>query len=367
MNKKIILIVDDEKEMCFSISLILNRKGYETLTACNGFEAFYVIEKMKSEGKHIDLIICDIIMPEMNGEEFIEALNKIRNSTPILVITGCGTRDLIIKLMRNGCRDFIDKPFLGTELEEHVENLLLDSQIRMLEAKRSENLAKIGEKTSSIIHDINNILTCTRGYTELALMDCDQLSKPINETLQKVLNSANQAESLCNKILNIKKGKPETILIKTEIHPVFQKIIDLINGIIPKSIILKKSIFDKPISLKIDQDQFICAIINLCINSIQAMPEGGELTLSADYADKPEETNNNEECYLCIEIKDTGAGITPENIKKILSGNFTTKARGNGIGLHNVQNIMTEHEGWLDIKSELNKGTDIKLFFPVKR
>ncbi len=362
--KKTILIADDEIEMSFTISLILARNGYETLTASNGHEALQMIEKRRLDGKRIDLIICDILMPEMNGEELIEKLNQDKYQTPILAITGYRTRDLIINLRHNGCNDFIDKPFLMKELEDHVEKLLIESHTKTIEMARQNNQVKIGDKYAASVHDLNNILTCAKEYNELALIESKSSLYPIREHMRKALNSTEQAEELCKKLLNKKEDNNSTLTL-TEIHPVIQGIIDCLNGIIPESINFRTLIIDKPVFQKIDPGQLKRAIINLCINSIQAMPTGGTLTLTVNYCDSALKIDDAFQHCLSITIDDTGCGISSENLYKISTGSFSTKPKGLGIGLQSVKAIMQQHKGLIDIKSELGKGTIVQLLFPA--
>ena len=107
----------------------------------------------------------------------------------------------------------------------------------------------------------------------------------------------------------------------------------------------------------VDPPQIKQILTNLIINAYQAMPEGGELNISAkDEKDK-----------IHLSLTDTGCGISKENIKKLFEPLFTTKARGIGMGLPIAKNLMDINEGKIKVKSEEEKGTTFTLIFPIKK
>jgi len=95
----------------------------------------------------------------------------------------------------------------------------------------------------------------------------------------------------------------------------------------------------------------------LCINAVQAMPEGGHLSVLVEL----------ENGRLTLTIEDTGIGISPENLSKIFSPFFTTKEKGNGLGLAEVQKVVQAHQGWIEVKSEVGKGSRFIVRLPVLR
>jgi signal transduction histidine kinase len=110
------------------------------------------------------------------------------------------------------------------------------------------------------------------------------------------------------------------------------------------------------ILLSIDPHLLQSALFNLCLNAIQAMPDGGELTISMQV----------EGDWVVIELKDTGQGIAKENLSKIFSPFFTTKENGNGLGLAEVQKVIQGHYGWIDVHSEQAQGTTFTIKIPLR-
>ena len=122
--KKKILLVEDEKYSCYSMGLYLKVSGYEVVSANNGLEAFEMVSESVAQAKPFDLIVTDINMPKMSGMEFLDKLKSAKISCPVLAITGYGNKAMIIKLMRKGCDDYLDKPFEPEEFLERVHVML---------------------------------------------------------------------------------------------------------------------------------------------------------------------------------------------------------------------------------------------------
>jgi signal transduction histidine kinase len=125
----------------------------------------------------------------------------------------------------------------------------------------------------------------------------------------------------------------------------------------PKCIPWELHIPNDPVIAPIDSEVLKSALINLVLNAFQAMPLGGVLTISLLKTDS---------CYQ-IAISDTGIGMDEEQLKQIFSPFFTTKEKGNGLGLVEVQKIVQAHYGTIDVRSCVSKGTTFTLTLPLKR
>ena len=121
--KKNILLVEDEEKMLASTSLVLRMAGYDTETAKDGQEAFDKIMVASVKGKLYDLVVTDIIMPKVNGIELIKRINHGKLTIPIIVTTGDGSKKTLVELIRQGCVDYISKPFEAKDLLESINNL----------------------------------------------------------------------------------------------------------------------------------------------------------------------------------------------------------------------------------------------------
>lgn len=122
-----ILVAEDEANLRMGIALSLKTDGYDVTEAADGAEALEAVVRMKSAGMPFDLLVCDIQMPIMDGEELLVKLKEIRALPPTLAITGYGEKELIVRLMRAGCRGYVDKPFDPDTLCAQVAAMLADS------------------------------------------------------------------------------------------------------------------------------------------------------------------------------------------------------------------------------------------------
>ncbi len=363
-NTKRILIADDEKQTTYCLSMILRMRGYEAITADNGRDALYSIVEMQHSGTPIDLLICDIRMPGLSGEALISKLHELKLQIPTLVMTAFGEKNLVVRLMRLGCRDFIDKPFEPAEIRERVENLLAQTGEELLEARRKDQLAIVGEVAHSLVHDMNNMLTGAVGYAELAIEEVDP-AHPVSEKLHKLLVGASIGAETCRKLLALRNGNRAVVKAPTDVGSVVERIAVILRSIAPQSVEVRTNLPGKQVWLKADAACIQQALLNLGINALDAMPCGGQLTLSLCCGRRPGGSPVTRPDCISVSVTDTGCGVLPGNLPKLFEEGFTTKQKGNGYGLARVKKIVEEHNGWIDVESEPMKGSNFILNLPA--
>ena len=144
---------------------------------------------------------------------------------------------------------------------------------------------------------------------------------------------------------------------RCDVNQVLNDVIFLVrNEAIKHSIIIENIEAEGIPKVVIDQDQLKQVFINILINGIQAMPDGGKIRIRTSLAD----VNG-----IKVSISDTGPGIPPEDVERVFDPFFTTKPNGTGLGLSIVQRIIKEHKGDIKIRSEVGKGTTFDLILPV--
>lgn len=129
-NECHVLIAEDEEQILGTMSLVLQGMGCQVSTANSGVQALKVLEKERTGTSPVDVLITDIQMPEMTGEELIRQVRLLEPDLPVLVMTGFGTKELLVQLMRYGCQDYLDKPFRKAEFVNRVSPLLEKAQQR---------------------------------------------------------------------------------------------------------------------------------------------------------------------------------------------------------------------------------------------
>lgn len=128
MRRKHILVTDDEKNILRTLEFILEAANYRVSLADRGQKALEIILRNRNSESHIDLLITDLQMPDMSGLTLIQELNKMGINIPKMVITGHGSKDVVIHLMQNRCNDYMEKPIDDEELLKRVELLIQASE-----------------------------------------------------------------------------------------------------------------------------------------------------------------------------------------------------------------------------------------------
>jgi len=239
------------------------------------------------------------------------------------------------------------------------EDRLKKTEEELLKIQELEN---IGILAGGIAHDFNNILTGIFGNIFLAKNSLPE-DAPALKYLQKSESSIDRATRLTAQLLTFSKGG-EPIKTDTDIIELIKEIVSFdLTG----SNVKPKYDFPEKIIANIDKNQFQQLLSNLVINADQAMPDGGQLKISASIqngsADQSDPTNPAK--YLHIRIKDNGRGIDEAIIKKIFDPYFSTKEDGSGLGLSTVYSIIKKHGGDIRVHSELGIGTIFNLYVPL--
>ncbi|MBD3358911.1 MAG: response regulator [Chitinivibrionales bacterium] len=361
-----ILIADDEVRIQFCVSLALRMRGHNVYEARDGRSALQMIVEEEARGHPFDLLICDVQMPHLNGEELLERLKVLGISLPILVITGYGEKELVVRLMRNGCRDFIDKPFDPDDIVERTEKLLSDTARNAAHTRRDLPAATAGEQTRALAHDLNNLLSGAVGYADLALERC-QHAECLSNYLKKILASTTLAARVCRSILSreLIEGNEEPLLAVTEAATVVERAAAAVKGIAPPGVTVSVEVKECQVWIRADAQLLQRAILNLAVNAMDAMPEGGTLVVSLSKGGACRTGGTVPiECVI-VSVADTGHGFAAAKMDKIFNKGYTTKSNGNGLGLPMVKTIMERHGGWVEIDSPREGGTVVTLFFPL--
>lgn len=229
----------------------------------------------------------------------------------------------------------------------------------------SRKLESIGLLAGGIAHDFNNILTSIIGNISLlkALIKDDA-------ALLRIISNAEiaseRAKDLSSQLLTFSKGG--TPIKKTA--SIVEILTESVNFILKGSNVkcdffIKNNIF--PVDIDIGQINQV--INNLIINSDQAMPDGGKITIICENVTIDNENNGTFKPgnYVRISIKDTGIGIPEEDISKIFDPYFTTKTKGNGLGLTTTYSIIKKHEGYINVESQVGVGTSFYVYLPASK
>ncbi|NEQ21523.1 MAG: response regulator, partial [Microcoleus sp. SIO2G3] len=246
---------------------------------------------------------------------------------------------------------------------------------KQLEAQflRAQRLESLGTLASGIAHDLNNILTPILGVAQLLPLKLPNLNEQNQRLLQTLETSARRGAELIRQILSFARGV-EGKRVSLQINHLLLEIEKIIQQTLPKSIDIH---IDSPPNLWIisgDATQLHQILMNLCVNARDAMPHGGTLQISAEnllideqYAKMHLDASVG--AYVVVTVADTGTGIPLDILHRIFDPFFTTKeiGKGTGLGLSAVLGIVKSHGGFVDVQSQVNQGSQFKVFLPASQ
>jgi signal transduction histidine kinase len=210
----------------------------------------------------------------------------------------------------------------------------------------------LGELAAGIAHEVRNPLTTLKGFLQLIEKDVESENKLY---VKLMLDEVNRIEQITNEFMAV--AKPQALLYKPEnISIIIKQVIALLQ---PQALLhgVQIHLDEEPIPpVFCEKNHLKQVFINLMKNAFEAMPKGGHLTIKI-------EQENEEKVTICF--IDTGSGIPKEALKKLGEPFFTLKEKGNGLGLMMCKKIIQQHQGDIEVTSEVNKGTTFKIILPV--
>ena len=372
--KPLVLIVDDIPENLQVLGAVLYQAGYEVAMADNGSLAIQMVSDMEP-----DLILLDIMMPEMDGYEVCERLKQNPEicNIPIIFLTAKHETENIVKGFKTGAVDYITKPFNSSELlarvSTHVD--LVRSKKKIL--KYNEELKVLLEKKDEFlgiaVHDMKNPINNILGFSNLVIGEVDELPDElkdqkdmIKEDLSTIKDSSNFMLKVITELLNTETLESGKISLK-KIECDTGKIIDnvLVTNKLAadaKQIKIHTNNF-KGYRAEVDEDRFREIADNLVSNAVKYSPRGKNIYISLSNLNKDGDN------YLRFSVKDQGPGLTEDDKAKVfgrftkLSARPTAGESSSGLGLSIVKKLAELHGG--DVRVESKEGEGAEFIFEM--
>ncbi|MDB5650703.1 MAG: multi-sensor hybrid histidine kinase [Hyphomicrobiales bacterium] len=252
------------------------------------------------------------------------------------------------------------------ELEQLVEARTKEREVALAQLFEAQKLDTIGQLTGGVAHDFNNLLMVIMGSLELLRKRLTPMDPRVHRLLENAMQGADRGTALTQRLLAFARRqelRPQSIDIPTLIGGMRE----LLERAIGPGIQLYVNIPDRVDLVQADANQLELAILNLAVNSRDAMPLGGSLTLTAvEPGGRPVPPSLPLGEYVCIEIADTGMGMDEETLQRAREPFFTTKGpgKGTGLGLSMVHGLAAQSGGGMNIVSCLGSGTQVQVFLP---
>ena len=333
--------------------------------------------------QHIDcdIIIADYYLADITGIEAIQICQQKSIDIPVILITGEGNEQVAVDSLRIGAIDYILKKNI-TGLAARVSRALdiwTDlTAVKTMEAEKqrlqkqllqAQKMESIGLLAGGIAHDFNNLLTGIIGYAGLSINILPEDS-PATKNLRKILSLSKNAANLIKQLLVFSRKIP--LEFKAwDINSLITSNVEFIRRIVEETIEIQLLLKEGLPPLQVDEAQFAQVLINLAVNSRDAMTGKGIIEIQTEEIEAGKITKPgrpvHEKTYIRISVADTGCGITENNLPKIFDPFFTTKevGKGTGLGLAIIYSIIKGHNGWIDVCSKEGQGTTFEIYLPV--
>jgi len=237
---------------------------------------------------------------------------------------------------------------------------------------QSQKMEIIGTLVAGVAHDFNNLLQIIRGYTSLSLMQVES-SSPLRRGLEQVDMAAARATEITRQLLSFSRVSDERRVV-LDLNKIIREANQLGQRTLYNNVVIKLVPAPAPVLVRLDSTKASQAVLNLCVNALDAMPSGGHLTLSNSVVEPTAGQVARHHLppgvsYARCSVTDTGCGIPPSVLPRIFEPFYTTKEKnkGTGLGLPIVKQVVEDAGGFVEIESVLKQGTTFHLYLPLVR
>jgi len=262
---------------------------------------------------------------------------------------------------------------LNVTLEERVAERTREVEEAQAQLRQAQKMEAVGQLTGGIAHDFNNLLQGIVGSLDMMQKRIEQgRTGELERFVSGAMTSANRAAALTHRLLAFSRRQPldpKTV----RINPLVASMEDLVRRSMSERIKLELVLSGGLWTTLCDPNQLESAVLNLCINARDAMPDGGQLTIETCNAHLDATVARRRDVppgqYVCVSVTDTGTGMPPDVLERAIEPFFTTKpiGQGTGLGLSMVYGFARQSEGEVRLYSEVGVGTTVKLYLPRKR
>jgi two-component system sensor histidine kinase/response regulator len=363
-----ILIVDDVVSNVLLLKILLTNEKFQVCTASNGNAC---IEQAKKE--HPDLILLDVMMPDINGFDTAVILKKDPDTLdiPIIFLTALNNPNDLVRGFQVGANDFLTKPFNKEELVMRVMHQISLVAAKRIIVRQNEELKRTisnRDKMYSVIaHDLRSPMASIRMVLNLAVnvVSPETVGEEIFGLLDKANRESEETHDLLDNLLKWTKsqtGRLNVVYQDVDLDDVIPGVVDIFMMIAEmKKIKLQYLPSDEKLIVRADNDMIKTVIRNYISNAIKFTPEGKGI----------EVFYKREGDFAKISVRDHGVGIAPERIETIFHKGETTYGtggeEGSGLGLQLCQDFARKNGGDAMVESVLGEGSIFSFTIPIKK
>ena len=366
VTKSRILVVDDITKNLQVVGTVLRNQGYEVMPAASGAEALKCVRAQLP-----DLILLDLMMPEMDGLEVCRRLKAgpLTRQLPVIFLTASNEMEHLVQGFEVGAVDYVTKPFNPPELLARVRTHLELKHARDTIVRYGQELSRLNEEKNEFMgiaaHDLRNPLSAIKGYAEMIVEDAQALKhRELEENGRRVLETAARMAEMVRNLLDanrIERGEMKLNLSPADLCPVLNQVIETQR---PRSTVKQQTIHLEsqagPVVVLVDPSVTVQILENLVSNAVKYSPPGKEIFVRLKQEAKG----------VRIEVQDQGPGLSAEDQKKLfgkfarLSAKPTGGEHSTGLGLSIVKKMVEAMNGQVWCESELGRGATFVVQFP---
>lgn len=363
-----ILIVDDVVSNVLLLKILLTNEKFQVCTASNGKQCIEV-----AQNEHPDLILLDVMMPDLNGFDTAVILKKdpTTQEIPIIFLTALNNPNDLVKGFQVGANDFLTKPFNKEELIMRVMH-----QIQLVAAKRiivrqneelKRTISNRDKMYSVIAHDLRSPMASIRMVLNLAVnvVSPETVGEEIFGLLDKANRESEETHDLLDNLLKWTKsqtGRLNVVYQDIDLDDIVPGVVDIFKMIAEmKKIDLKYLPAEEKLTVRADNDMIKTIIRNFLSNAVKFTPEGKGI----------EVFYTREGDFARVSVRDHGVGVEPERVETIFHKGETTYGtggeEGSGLGLQLCQDFARKNGGEAQVESTLGEGSTFSFTIPLKK
>ena len=349
-----VLFVEDSPEDAELLQMQLEEAGLDADFACVDDEPAL---RRALESFRPDIVLSDLSMPGFSGHDALRIVRAHAASLPFIFVSGTIGEDVAVAALREGANDYILK-HSSARLPAAVERALREARTEAereraeAELMRSQRLESLSLLAAGLSHDLRNILQPLLIVPDLIAQRSDD--PRLHHLAKVVAECGRRGHEMAESMLAFVRGSrraSERFQISDLLHAVQL----LLKGSLPRAVALEVQLSDPALALDANYTELQQCLLNLCLNAIQAMPEGGRLELSAQEVDGG----------VGLVVADSGTGMDEATQRQLFTPFFTTKSSGTGLGLVSCKRIIEGLGGRIEVSSTPGRGTRFQLWLPA--
>ncbi len=317
------------------------------------------------------IVLSDLSLPGFSGRHALELLRARDEDLPFIFVSATLGEEAAIAALRDGATDYILKQ-APARLASAVRRALREAEARrerrraeaeLIRSQRFESLAMLA---GGLSHDLRNLLQplLLAGDSLQDYRDDPRLAR----LGALVRDCGKRGLDMVQSMLSFARGARRAEQVK--VGALFNAFDLLMQGSVPRAVAMELAIDDPELTFEGNHTELQQCLLNLCLNAVQAMPDGGHLRVQTACVELPQSfflpaEQPREGAYLCISVIDDGPGMPPEVLEHLFEPFFTTKKTGTGLGLMSCKRIVGNHGGVMRVTSAPGSGTQFDLYIPL--